>query len=163
MPSYQTRCGSFQQILRTFLQDDGDRFREVLTDAQIERTAEQHNLCFGTGANNIYTVPLTLWAFVTQAVSESKSCRAAVARLLAWLTKLGLAVCSAGTGAYCKARAKLTEVFVRALACDVGRQLEDQAVAGWRWRGRRTVLIDGSTLSMPDTEANQSEYPQSRS
>jgi putative transposase len=163
MPSYQTRCGSFQQILRTFLQDDSTRFREVLTDEQIGRTAEQQHLCFGTGANDIYTVPLTLWVFVTQAVSESKSCLAAVARLLACLTKLGRAVCGAGTGAYCKARAKLTELFLRTLTCDVGRQLEDQAVAGWRWRGRRAVLIDGSTASMPDTEANQSDYPQSRS
>jgi hypothetical protein len=161
--SYQTQRGSFQSFLRSFLQDQGTTFREVLTEEQIERTAQQHHLSFGTGEGDIYSVPLTLWAFVTQVVSESKSCLAAVARVLAWLTQLGREVCDAGTGAYCKARAKLTELFLRDLVCDVGRHLEDQALESWRWHGRRVVLVDGSTLSMPDTPANQQAYPQSRS
>lgn len=163
MTSYQTPGGSFQQFLRSFLQDDGAGFREVLTDEQIERAARLQKLSFGVGKDDIYSVPLTLWAFITQAVSESKSCLAAVARVLAWLTKLGRPACDAGTGAYCKARAKLTELFLGFLTCDVGRHLEDQAPDAWRWHGKRVVLVDGSTLSMPDTPANQAAYPQSRS
>ena len=162
MTSYPTRSGSFRHFLRSFLQDDSTRFREVLTDDQIERAARLQNLSFGTGKDDIYSLPLTLWAFVTQAVSESKSCLAAVARVLAWLTSQGRQVCDAGTGAYCKARAKLTELFLWFLACDVGRQLEDEALDAWRWHGKRVVLVDGSTLSMPDTPANQEAYPQSR-
>jgi hypothetical protein len=163
MSSYQIRSGSFQYFRRSFLQDGGARFREVLTDEQIERAAGLQNLSFGTGKDDIYSLPVTLWAFVSQAVSESKSCVAAVARVLAWLTKLGRPVCDAGTGAYCKARAKLTELFLWFLTCDVGRRLEDQAPDAWRWHGKRVVLVDGSTLSMPDTPANQQAYPQSRS
>ena len=30
----------------------------------------------------------------------------------------------------------------------------------WLWHGRHVKLVDGSTCSMPDTEANQAEYPQ---
>jgi hypothetical protein len=163
MPSYQTRPGSFQHFLRTFLQDDGAGFRDILTEEQIERVARIQNLSFGAGADNIYSVPLTLWAFVTQVVSESKSCTAAVARVLAWLTKVGRPACDASTGAYCKARAKLTECFLWLLTCDVGRRLEAQVPDAWRWHGKRVVLVDGSTLSMPDTPANQAAYPQSRS
>jgi Transposase DDE domain len=163
MTSYPTRSGSFQHVLRSFLQDDGTRFREVLTEDQIERAARLQNLSFGTGKDDIYSLPLTLWAFVTQAASESKSCLAAVARVLAWLTSQGRQVCDAGTGAYCKARAKLTELFLWFLLCDVGRQLEEEAPEAWRWHGKRVVLVDGSTLSMPDTPANQKAYPQSRS
>jgi IS4 transposase len=163
MTSYPTRSGSFQHFLRSFLQDDSTRFREVLTDDQIERAARLQNLSFGTGKNDIYSLSLTLWAFVTQAASESKSCLAAVARVLAWLTSQGRQVCDAGTGDYCKARAKLTELFLWFLLCDVGRQLEEQALEAWRWHGKRVVLVDGSTLSMPDTLANQEAYPQSRS
>jgi putative transposase len=162
MTSYQTQRG-FSAFLRGFVQDDGTRFREVLTDEQIERAARLQNLSFGDGTDDIYSVPLTLWAFVSQALSESKSCVAAVARVLAWLTKLARPVCDAGTGAYCKARAKLTEQFLGFLTCDVGRRLEDQASDAWRWHGKRVVLVDGSTLSMPDTPANQQAYPQSRS
>jgi hypothetical protein len=163
MPSYTSPHGSFQQFLRGFLQDDGARFSEVLTDQRIEQVAQVLNLSFGAGVHDIYSVPLTLWVFVSQAVSESKSCVAAVARMLAWLTQLGRPVCDAGTGAYCKARAKLTEAFLWLLASDVGRTLEDQVPDAWRWRGKRVVLVDGSTLSMPDTPANQQVYPQSRS
>ena len=163
MTSYQTQPGSFQHFLRGFLQDHGAGFRDVLPDEQVQRIARLQNLSFGVGADDIYSVPLTLWAFVSQAVSESKSCVAAVARVLAWLTKLGRPACDAGTGAYCKARAKLTELFLWLLTCDVGRKLEDQAPDAWRWHGKRVVLVDGSTLSMPDTSANQEAYPQSRS
>jgi hypothetical protein len=31
----------------------------------------------------------------------------------------------------------------------------------WLWHGRHVKLVDGSTCSMPDTEKNQAEYPQS--
>ena len=99
MPSYTNRRDSFQHFLRGFLQNDGTRFRDVLTDEQIEQTARVLNLSFGTGAGDIFSVPLTLWAFVSQAVSESKSCVSAVVRVLAWLTKLGRPACDAGTGA----------------------------------------------------------------
>lgn len=34
--------------------------------------------------------------------------------------------------------------------------------SAWRWRGRDVKLIDGTTLSMPDTAANQTSFPQSR-
>ena len=163
MPSYSTRGGSFRHVLRSFLQDDSNRFGEVLTNEQIERAAQLQNLSFGAGAHDIYSLPLTLWAFVTQVASESKSCVATVARVLAWLSSQGRSVGAAGTGAYCKARAKLTELFLWFLTCDVGRQLEEQALDEWRWHGKRVVMVDGSTLSMPDTPANQAEYPQSRS
>jgi Transposase DDE domain len=165
MSSYHSspRSVQFQHFLRGFLQGGGLGFREVLTEDQIERAAREARVSFGTGAHDIYTVPLTLWAFVTQTVSESKSCLAAVARVLTLLTALGRPACDAGTGAYCKARAKLTEPFLRRLASDVGRQLEDEIPAAWRWHGRRVLLLDGSTLSMPDTPENQAAYPQQRS
>ena len=34
--------------------------------------------------------------------------------------------------------------------------------APWLWRGRAVKLVDGTTVSMPDTEANQRAFPQSR-
>jgi len=165
MSSYpaQPRIGSFQHTLRGFLQADGVPFRQVLTEEQIHEAAQAENLSFGTGEHDIYTVPLTLWAFLTQVVSDQKSCVAAVARVLALLTSLGRQVCNAGTGAYCKARAKLSELFLHRLTRDVGRQLEDEAPADWRWHGRRVSLLDGSTATMADTLANQAVYPQSPS
>lgn len=154
---------TFRHFRNTFLLAAGLPFREVLTEAQIERTAAAENISFGTGKDDIYSVPVTLWAFVAQAASDQKSCVAAVARILAMRAALGEEPCAAGTGAYCKARAKLSEGLLRRLTRDVGRQLEAETPTAWRCRGRRVVLVDGSTLSMPDTPENQAAYPQSRS
>ena len=154
---------TFGQFLNGFLQSNELPFRDVLTTTQIEQAAAAENVSFGSGADDVYSVPLTLWAFISQVVSDQKSCVAAVARVLVLLAILGRKLCDAGTGAYGKARAKLPERFLQRLTCDVGRQLEDQAPAAWRWHGHRVVLADGSTLSMPDTPANQEAYPQSRS
>jgi Transposase DDE domain len=165
MSSYHSPTGTatFAQLLDGFVRADGLPFRDVLTEAQIEAAAAADNVSFGTDADEVYSVPLTLWAFISQVVSDQKSCVAAVARVLVLLTALGRAPCGAGTGAYCKARAKLPEKFLQRLVCDVGRQLEDETPHAWRWHGHRVSLVDGSTLSMPDTPENQAVYPQSRS
>jgi Transposase DDE domain len=154
---------TFRQFLDSFLQTDDLPFRDVLTTRQIEQTAAAENVSFGSGADDVYSVPLTLWAFIAQVLSDQKSCVAAVARVLVLLTILGRKPCGAGTGAYCKARAKLPERFLQRLTAEVGRQLEEAAPDAWRWHGRRVLLLDGSTLSMPDTPANQKAYPQQRS
>jgi hypothetical protein len=44
-----------------------------------------------------------------------------------------------------------------------GKALEAQAKPEWQWRGRPMKLVDGSTVSMPDTPENQATYPQPRS
>jgi putative transposase len=153
---------SFQHTLHSFLQKDGLPLREVLTEDHIAQAVAADGLAFGNGPSDVWSVPLTVWAFLTQVSSAQKSCVAAVARVLTLLAILGRDPCHSGSGAYCKARAKLSESFLSRLTIDVGRRVEDAAPAAWRWRGRRVVLVDGSTLSMPDTEANQAAYPQSR-
>jgi len=165
MSSYQPAGvgATFRQFRDGFLQGDELPFREVLTAALIEQAAAAEQVAFGGGADEVYSVPLTLWAFVAQVLSDQKSCVAAVARVLVLLAALGRPACHAGTGAYCKARAKLSEAFLRRLACTVGRQLEAETPTAWRWHGHAVKLVDGSTLSMPDTPANQAAYPQSRS
>src|SRR5204863_381671 len=35
-----------------------------------------------------------------------------------------------------------------------------KAPARWLWRGRTVKLVDGTGLSMPDTQENQARYPQ---
>ena len=96
-------------------------------------------------------------------LSPDGSCRAAVARLLAWLVAHGRPPCRPHTGPYCKARRRLPEPLLRRLARETGRRLHRGAPDGWLWQGRRVKVVDGTTLSMPDTPANQAAYPQSPS
>lgn len=108
----------------------------------------------------IYTPAVTVWVFLAQCLSPDHSCCDAVAQLIAWLLACGRPACSAETGAYCSARDRLPEATCRQLARDSGRQVEQDAPASWRWLGHRVVDVDGSTLTMADTPANQADYPQ---
>src|SRR2546429_537164 len=55
---------------------------------------------------------------------------------------------------------RLPEEFCSAAAGAVGRALDAKADPRWLWKGRRVYLFDGTTVSMPDTPANQAAYPQ---
>ena len=70
------------------------------------------------------------------------------------LSHLGKALCSSSDAAYCMARAKLP---IRLLV-SIQRHL---AAALCPRQGPRTFVFDGTTISMPDTPANQMCWPQS--
>lgn len=159
MSLFYPSASSFRVTLRTFAQDP-ERATASLTEAHIRTACVELGVRFATDAHHIWTPALTLWTFLSQCVSESKSCAAAVARALALRVGLGLRPCSEATGAYCKARAKLPVALLSRLALQLGDELEHRASADWQWKGRRVLLGDGTTLSGPDTPANQAAYPQ---
>lgn len=102
----------------------------------------------------------TLSMFMAQALKPDRSCQgivndAAVKRLLH-----GLPRCSTKTGAYCKARLRLPLDMVSAMAVATGRLIAGKVPDRWRWFERRVRLVDGTTVTLPDTPANQATYPQ---
>jgi hypothetical protein len=111
----------------------------------------------------LYSPAITVWVFLSQCLSADHSCRDAVGRLVAWLAARGRRSCSPKTGAYCTARDKLPRAVCRQLLRETGRRPEQDAPAEWLWHGRRVRVADGTTLTMPDTAANQAAYPQPRS
>ena len=72
----------------------------------------------------------------------------------------GEEVCSPSTAAYCKARARLSEDVLSTLARRSALDLENNVRDEWKWGDRRVFIVDGSSLSMPDTDENQESYPQ---
>jgi hypothetical protein len=111
----------------------------------------------------LYTPAATVWVFLSQCLSPDHSCRDAVARLAAWRVAQGKSPCSPDTGGYCTAREQLPEDACRDLVRRTGRALEEEAPRDWLWKGRRVRVVDGSTITMPDTRANQAEYAQLKS
>ncbi len=152
--------GSFRRqatLLRhQFLQDGGLPFTDVLTDDVLAGALAT----VGHWLDRIFSPLVTLWVFLGQVLSADHSCRAAVARLVAHRAARGQDPCSARIGAYCRARNRLPEAFFSTAACSAGRALDAKAKPGWRWKGRRVYLFDGTTVTMPDTPANQAAYPQ---
>ncbi len=102
----------------------------------------------------VYTPAVTVWVFLSQCLSPDHSCRDAVARLIAWRVARGQEPCSAETGAYCTARNDLPEEALHALVRGTGKQVEDESPGTWLWRGRTVRVVDGSTVTMPDTPEN---------
>ena len=105
----------------------------------------------------------TLSMFLAQALSTDRSCQKAVDEAAIKRLAAGLAPCSTHTGAYCRARRRLPLEMVNALTRYVGHSVSAHAPNAWHWRGHPVRLVDGTTVAMPDTPANQAAYPQPRS
>ena len=102
----------------------------------------------------------TLAMFVRQCLSADRSCQQALDdAAVKGLLETGKP-CSTNTGGYCRARARLPMELVHTLVRQSGRLVSAGAPRGWQWRGRAVRLVDGATVMLPDTEANQAEYPQ---
>jgi hypothetical protein len=160
--SHSTLSRRARQIetLRTqFAVADGLPFAEVLSVERIETALREEKAAW---REEVYTPLLTLWAFLSQVMCPDGSCRATVARVLAWLVCRGERPCRPQTGPYCKARLRLPESLLRRLVRETGRAVDDGAAAEWLWKGRRVKVVDGTTVSMPDTPENQAAYPQPR-
>jgi hypothetical protein len=128
-----------------------------------ERILEAFGVARALWQGWVYTPAVTVWVFLSQCMSMDHSCRDAVARLSAWRVARGLHPCSARTGAYCTARDDLPEPVCRELMHQTAADLEREAPREWLWHERRVRVIDGSTITMPDTPENQAEYSQLKS
>ncbi len=158
----ESRQQRFRLLVKSFLQHRGLPFANVLDADSIQQAFDDEDASFGEDDDAVFTPALTLWAFLSQVLhkAEQRSCVAAVARVITLLVASGLKACAEDTAAYCRARAKLSETVLERLATDVAKGCEAQLPEKWLWRGRHVKLVDGTTVSMPDTPENQEVYPQ---
>ncbi|MEM1228857.1 MAG: IS4 family transposase [Planctomycetota bacterium] len=140
-----------------FLQDGGLPFTDVLSETSIADALSENGVRW---KDRVFSPLVTLWVFLGQILSSDQSCASAVARLIAHRVARDESPCSSETSAYCQARKRLPEKFFSDVARKAGRALDDNAEEEWLWLGRRVYLYDGSTVTMPDTPTNQSDYPQ---
>src|SRR5271163_364831 len=164
MSLYSSRRGlpRFRLILSSFLQHDSLPFASVLPEETIAQAFADADADFGQDEDDVYTPALTLWAFLSQMLHTGamRSCAAAVARVVVLLTALGKKPCSDNTSAFCRARRKLPVAVLKRLTTDVANGCEQRLPKQWLWKGRSVHLVDGTTVSMPDTEDNQAAFPQ---
>lgn len=116
-------------------------------------------LTFGLGAGCTWDYSFTLCIWLTQCLSANKSCSSAVHRAAILCCSLGRPICSACTGAFCKARAKISAWVLSRTACSLGRKIRDNAESLWKWKNHNLVSVDGVLLRMQDTPENLARYP----
>jgi len=156
-PTIPPRARPVESLRRHFAQAPGLPFADVLSAAQLDHVLGACRVPF---RDRIFSPLVTVATFLSQVLDPDHSARQAVARLIACRAASGLAACAADTRAYRKARQRLPEDVLAELTRRAGRDLLLEAPAGWCWRGRDVKVVDGTTLSLPDTPANQQAYPQ---
>lgn len=157
--AHSTKSQDLKQAQCELMNNGALPFSHLLPRKTIERVcAAIENVVRG----RIYTPAITLWMFLSQVYSQDHSCREAVAEFVAWRAAEGLAPCSANTASYCEARKRLPLELLQTLTRETGRQAPEGHEA-WLWKGRHVKVVDGTTVDMPDTPANQEKFPQSTS
>lgn len=111
----------------------------------------------------IYSLRCTFWAFLWQVLNAGTSCREAVRQIQAlfqWAASLGV---DENTGAYCQARSRLP-LPVLARARQAAAEHAERLVPDKDrlWHGWRPKVLDGTSVSLPDTPKNQAAYPQTK-
>jgi len=148
-----------------------DRIRQC-TLAQLEHrlAACVPERLFGKAAGKlnsrerIYTPRRTFWCFLWQCLNPRSPCREVVRQLQALFELHGAPGLSEADGAYVMARKRLP-------VDDLRQALESSAAAAGQCapegsgflRGRPVKLVDGTTVTLPDTLANQAAFPQPKS
>lgn len=158
--SQRAHAQQCRQIRRRVDNCDAHAFFNLLTGPQW---FDQLETLLPAHRERVFPPTETLSMFLGQALSADRSCQNAVDEAAVKRLGAGLSVCSTHTGAYCRARQRLPLEMVRSLVQLTGRDMSARAQSAWHWRGQPVRLVDGTTVPMPDTPANQATYPQSRS
>ena len=159
-PKPCVRVQQQQRIRRRAHQSDAYTFFILLTRPalldQVESLLPEHR-------ERLFPPTEALSMFLSQALSADRSCQRAVneASVKRWIG--GLSVRGTRTGGYCRARARLPLSMLSGLTRYTGQAMTAQAPSAWHWHGHPVRLVDGTTVALPDTEANQALSPQPRS
>jgi hypothetical protein len=100
------------------------------------------------------------WAWLAQILEANASCSKALGLIQSWYQVSGLRAPTGGTSGYCMARMKLCEGFLAHISQRITNTLEQRVRPMDKWHGHTLKAIDGSSIQLMDTEANQEAYPQ---
>lgn len=158
-PRRSVRARQRSALRRSLRSIDAYAFFDLLTEGSMLDEVESQ---LPAHRERLLPPTETLAMFLAQALSADRSCQQAVNAFVARRVAGGLSACSTATGAYCRARQRLPQAMVSSLLRFTGDQLSALASKRGAWRGRRVRLVDGTTVPMPDTAANQAAFPQPR-
>ena len=144
-------------VLGRVTRNEGLPFADILTEASIREVLNVHGVKY---RDRVFSPVTTIWGFLGQVLSEDHSCRDAVSRIIAHRAANGNTVCSPNTASYCNARSRILTSVLSTLAKRTAEELQTSTADQWKWNGRSVFIVDGSSVSMPDTPKNQRKYPQ---
>lgn len=157
--SAKTRQIQRQRIQQHAGQMEAYEFFNLLTSPELLDVVEQQ---LPEHRERRYPPTETLSLFLSQTMSADRSCQNVVNVSAIKRVMTGMPPDNTYTGSYCKARRRLPSELVKSLVRHTGKMIGETVPKEWLWQGRPVKLIDGTTVTMPDTESNQLSYPQQR-
>ena len=110
--------------------------------------------------NRIYSLPCTFWGWLWQMLNHNASCREVVRQVQALYALQGGPAVDEDTAGYCQARAHLPQPLLEKALAASARTATQHAPALSLLGSRPLKVVDGSSLRLPDTPANQKRFPQ---
>jgi hypothetical protein len=147
----------FDSVRDQLHQSRGLPFLNLISRSLVEASCRH---CNHFWRDRVYTPWITLSLFLSQILSDDQSCDDAVDRFQKYRYDQGLPCVSPETTSYCQTRQRLPEELVWDLVRRTGQSIQQSANLSWLFQGRTVKIIDGSTVTMPDTPENQAAYPQ---
>ncbi|MCK4706930.1 MAG: IS4 family transposase [Gammaproteobacteria bacterium] len=109
----------------------------------------------------IYSKKNTFWAFFSQILDADGGCQEVVRKLQAIAAMKQITLPSSSTSAYCQARHKLDLSSLNSILEHTSEKLQSMVNIN-NFYNRRVIVVDGTGVSMPDTEKNQQQWPQQK-
>ena len=107
-----------------------------------------------------WNLRLVFWTFLWQVAQAGSSCREAIRQAQALCRNCGRRPPPDETSPYCQARSALPLERLQAIHDGLVTDAEAAVASKDLWCGHRVRVIDGCTVTAPDTPENQEAYPQ---
>jgi len=131
---------------------------KVLSPETVERCCRESAYRW---RKSFWSPSVTVITFLLQVLSAEKTLRAGVASLLTQLAAGGAEdLPSPDASAYCQARIRLPATVIERLNRRLADRMRDLVDRETGWLQRRVWVVDGSSVSMPDTPELQEAFPQ---
>ena len=162
-PAWRSRLAAFgrrvQRVRQQSLLQLEQLFGELIPAWLLSQADEGPN-----SRERIFTLRRTFWGFLYQALNPGCPCREIVRQIQALFCLQNRRGVDDDNSAYCQARLRLPlETLQRIRQAVAARADQLLPPAQALWHDLHPKVIDGTTVTLPDTPENQRAYPQSRS
>jgi hypothetical protein len=107
-----------------------------------------------------WNLRLTFWTFLWQITQAGAACREAIRQAQALCRSQGRRPPPDKNSPYCQARAALPLERLQEIHHSLVAEADSAITTKDLWCGRHVLVVDGCTVTAPDTVANQKAYPQ---
>ena len=142
-----------EQLRSKSIADIGTLFGKILPPENLIKSQRDVR-------QRIFPESITFWAWISQLLQCNESCAAALTSIQSWYDRAGLPVPAFDTSAYCRARQRLSDAFILDVKKLIARYVEARIEPHHLWYGCRLKAIDGTSVRLMDTAANQKKFPQ---